>query len=512
MRRTASIRTALFLLVPLAATFAIFLPVTAAYFHRDDFLHLVAVNNNPLGTVIWQPFMGHLYALPRLMYALLLATAGPTPEPYFWFALVLHLLNTALLFALARALTDSPRIASVMALLWGTAAFHTFTLSYFCLHAHVLVGLAMLLALRGLAIAERGGRSSAWQAVWWACLVFGASLSYGTGLVLALTFPFIALLVFGGRLPRRLAVPLWALPVAVVLVYAVVRATSGVSSYGSHRLEAGLRASLLDPWSVFLMWGHCLLYVLSTLGSFVPGLPPYPSIARLVIGGVLALLLLIGCVRRSPSRRWIIALLLFALACYAVTAVTPAYERRIFRQAVTLRAQDHRYHYAPSIALALCLAMLVREYGRHLVASRRIRDVAWLLCCLLILATQFSTRRAIDLHPQNRLEVQQVLQQAQSAADAAPLGSTVRIPETRFRGGFGLWPSKLTSAGVLTLFFPTGEVAGRRIRYVAPPDRPPLGVAADSPLARIVIMPPAPATEAEFTTEGTEAHSGDAVR
>jgi hypothetical protein len=488
MRSTARVRQVLLPLVPVLGTLAVFLPVTGAYFHRDDFLHLVDVNNNPLQEVIWRPVLGHLYVVPKLTYALLLGAVGPTPAPFFWFGLVLHLINTALFFSLARLLTGSARIASVMALLWGTSLLHTVTLSYFCLHAHVLVGLAMLVALRGLATAERSARYSAWQAIGWSCAVGAASLSYGTGLVLALTFPFIALLCFRGRLPRGLGIPLWLLPLAVVVIYAAATAGAGAGTYGAHRLQSGLRATLNHPWPVLQMWGHCVLFALSSLGAIAPGLS-YASPAGVAVGGALALLLLGGCVRRSASRNWIVALVLFAAACYAVTAVVPAYERLIFRQLPLLKAQDHRYHYAPSLALALALALVVRELGRRLSVSALAKDVACLLIYLLVLWSIVDARRVVDLHDQNRAEVQRVLQQAARAAQAAPLGATVRVPETGFRGGFGLIPFKLTSADIFTLFHPSGELAGRQVRYRALANRPPLRGGPGSPVARVLVVP-----------------------
>jgi hypothetical protein len=489
---TAALQAAL-LLVPLTGALLAFLPVTRCYFHLDDFLHLVAVNNHPLATIALRPFNGHLYAVPRLVYAALFAAVGPTPAPFFWLLLALHLINVGLFYRLVQRLTDSPRMASIAALAWGSSVCHTLTLSWFCLHAHVLVGLALLLVLNGLTTAQRTRLEGGWQAFGWTCLVFGAALSFGTGLVLALTFPFLALLVLHDRQPRGLVAPLALLPVAVLGVYALARSTADVTDYD--RLGLGLRASLTTPWSTLSMWGHCALYALSALGSIAPGLPPHPAPAGIVGGGVLALLLLHGAWRRSPSRQWIRGLVIFAAACYAVTAVALAHERKVFGQSAMAKAQDQRFHYAPSIALAVAVALALRESARRLTPSARVANLAWAASTALLFAGIAVERRPIDRHDANRVEVEQVLQEARLAAVAVPPGATVPLAERPFRGGFGLWPSGLTTAGIFTLFHPDGELDGRPIRYRAARDRPPLKVAPGSPLARIVVGPPPAPTE-----------------
>lgn len=486
--QTDRLRDALLFLVPVLGAFVAFLPVTGAYFHRDDFAHLIAVNNNPLRSIVWVPVTGHLYVFPKLAYSLLLGTFGPAPAPFFWFALILHLINTALLYSLARILTDSPRIASVAALVWGISRLHTENLSYFCLHANLLVGLGMLLALRGLAIAQLSQDYGVWRAIGWACLVFSASLSYGTGLVLALTFPLIAFLSFGGRLPRSLALPFLLLPVVLVLTYAAVRATMPTASLGDYRFEAGLHVSLEDPWPVLEIFGHLVLFALSTLGSIFPGLPgSYPSTAGVVIGSALALVLVSGCLLPSRRRAWIIALLFFAAACYAVTAVVPAFERQIFGQLASVKAQSNRYHYVPSIALVLALALTVSEYGRRLAVSSRAGGLACAVVYLLVLAAFASGERKLDLHERNRYEVAQLLKRVRRSAESAPPGSTVRIQDSLFRGGYWPSPSPLNSSGVFTLFVPSGDVLGRHLRYVEQSDRPEVPAAPGSPLARILV-------------------------
>lgn len=483
----ARLHAAVLVLVPLAGALIAFLPVTQCYFHLDDFVHLVAVNNQPLASV-WRLFNGHLYVVPRLVFAGLLATVGPTPAPFFWLVLALHLLNVWLLYRLVRRLTDSGRLASVIALAWGSSVCHTLALSWFCLHAHVLVGLALLLSLNGLATAQRTGRHGRWQALGWGCLLFGAALSFGTGLVLALTFPCLALLVFHGRLPRALAVPLAFLPMAVVGAYGLARSSGSASDYD--RLGLGIHAALAAPWSAVALWGHCALYALSALASIVPGLPLHPALAGTVVGGVLALLLLQGVWRRSPSREWILGLVLFAAACYAVTAVAVARERQVFDKSPAVTAQNQRYHYAPSIALAVAVALALGEHVRRLAPSPRVANLAWASCATLLLAGIAVERRPIDLHAADRAEVEQVLEEARRAALAAPSGTKVLIAERTFHGGFGFWPSGLTTAGIFTLFHPNGELDGRLIRYRAAADRPALEAAPGSPLARVLVAAP----------------------
>ena len=107
------------LLVALALAAFVFFPITRNYFRADDFGNLQWVVNFPLLRWIFQPQAGHVYMVRNTLFFLSYEAFGPQPTYFYWTALLTHLLNVGLLFAVIRRFTESVRLAYVGAVAWG---------------------------------------------------------------------------------------------------------------------------------------------------------------------------------------------------------------------------------------------------------------------------------------------------------------------------------------------------------------------------------------------------------
>src|SRR5262245_38049764 len=487
--RAPRLRAAVYAAVPVAASLLVFWPVTDAYFFGDDFVHLIEVVNAGLGTVLWRPYMGHLYVVPTLVYRALWQVAGMRAGVFYGFVLVVHLVNVALFFALARILTGSARIASLGALGWGTCPLHEGTLAWFCVHGQVLATTALLLALYPLARATRSGHAVGLRSVVLSGFgLLAASTCFGTSLAVAVVFPLAAIACVGrllGRAPRAVLV---ATTLSVLAVYVVAHRVYPETP--GPRPLPGLQQSLADPAATLTTTADLFgVGLLGLVASFSRTSFAQPS--TLGLAGAAALLAVAGAVW-SPSarRRWLVGLGILAAAVYGSVAVGRAAVQVMFNQTAIFLAQTPRYHYVATVPLALMLTLAVATLASRLPVAAIVKDA---LCAVVVAAGLVAFCRSdwrMKLHDGARAETRAVLAEASARARFTPVGGTVTLRDRRFNPWGDLGPGILapgfTSAGVFTLFHDSDELDGRRIRYVPDPQWSPATPPPASRLARLL--------------------------
>ena len=117
-RATAAWTYAL-VLVPLALSAWVYLPVTHVYFYADDFLNLTDLVARDRLDFLLRPFAGHNLLVWRLVCLIAYGLFGIRAGPHYCLILATHLLNVALLFVVVRSLTGSALLACLGATLWG---------------------------------------------------------------------------------------------------------------------------------------------------------------------------------------------------------------------------------------------------------------------------------------------------------------------------------------------------------------------------------------------------------
>src|SRR5262245_54192269 len=99
MRRPADgLSTTVAALVPVALSTMMTFHITTNYFWADDFYHLYRMRNDRLIEYLFRPQGGHVQATQFGIAYAINQLAGTRPEPYFWSAVITHVVNVALLF------------------------------------------------------------------------------------------------------------------------------------------------------------------------------------------------------------------------------------------------------------------------------------------------------------------------------------------------------------------------------------------------------------------------------
>lgn len=448
---------------PLALAAVVYYPVTGAYFFSDDFLNLYHIVNRPLLEYLVTPNGGHVLVTRNAIFFLMTKLFGTEPEPYYWSALLTHLLNVALLFLVIERFTASAFLASFGAALWAISPSVEGTIGWYSVYGHALVAAALLIILHQaagcLARAQAPGRS---QRILWYGLALGAATSFGTGTSIALVLP-VALWLLGLPSTRRRSIPLLTLVVTVPALYAflmwVYEAMAQTQVFGPRQTLL-----LLSHWETIPRYlGHLIALGFTRLlfgFAFGPSLSMslwYGLLAGLIVGFVLAL-------RKAPrpSSRALLACLVLLLGCYgSVAAGRSYYLSTVAPEFLTLLT---RYHYVGELLLCLILCLVLhglwptppRWLGRALLASwYGLAFGAWL---------RWGT--PIDLHEKARHDTHQALASIRAAIEAKAPGEAVYIDNRPFASlpipsiWFPGW------AAVFTIFYPDNTVEGRRVYFV----------------------------------------------
>ena len=347
-------------LLPVTMAGVAYYPIVQNYFNSDDFLHFWHLENYGVMRFALRMHGGHTVITRNLAIAGLHAAFGMNAAAYFWFALLVHLLNVFLLYQVVRLLTGSRGAAAISAGLWGIDPASEGSLGWMSVHGHVLAGSFALLVLLGIA-RRRAGAAMGTATPWlWGLGMLACATSFGIGVGVALVMPAIAwLLLPAGQ--RRYA--------AIVLALAALLVVGGY--FGQARLYEHLYGEVPNAGSmgmalanaraqvgfVLAMAGYGALSLL--LGVFLapahfPGL-----VGAIALCGVMFLLGIAA--GRSPARtvRPLLACAVLALGVYGLIAAGrgPLVGAGTF--GVMVRAT--RYHYVGPIAAAVALGVVAGE-------------------------------------------------------------------------------------------------------------------------------------------------------
>jgi hypothetical protein len=448
--------------MPLAAAALVFVPATQSVFHGEDFVDLFSIAHDPFLVFTLRPFGGHALVARNIIFYGLFQAFGFWPFPFFASALLTHLVNVALLYALVLELTERRMLACVAALAWGTCPGNDAVIGFYWVYGHLLattVALAVFLDLARLR--RRGDVPSPWRLLLWIAAAAIAATSYGVGLGVAASLPLVAVCLLGGR---RLGAARWFAIACMPLVAAAI-----------YRL---------DHW----VFAHWYPTVASPPIALAPMLLALPELIRLLVDlvafGTGSLLLGFWHRPQSMADPLVFASLAIAggLLVLAFARARPQ-ERRVLAAAVILvggvygviaagrgtgmmraLASTPRYHYLGTAAVAVALACagscLLRRGPRGSVVTAYVVAVV-----LGYLRSDF----VVDTHADSRAEVSFALTAMQQAAEREPVGGTAYVLNRPLRsvGILLLNETELFPgwAGLFTLVFPDDQAWGRTMRF-----------------------------------------------
>jgi hypothetical protein len=462
-------------LVSLALSAWVYFPITRVYFYADDWIHLLAIaNDGPLAFILL-PFGGHPLLASNLVFAICYELFGLHSEPYYWLALLSHLLNVSLLFATLYPLTRSAPLACFGAALWGTSPLAVSTIGWFSVYGQVMVAALLLVVLAQVTRSAATGASPTARAagLWYALLVLGVA-TFGTGTGVALAFPAVIFLLLPSTWRRpRLRTAYLALPLVTLAAY-----------YASRRLyllvaplpfAELLQESLAERASlrvVLPVVGHLLGFSVASvvLGFFRP---PYPSPACwAAIAAFCAGVGLVVWRGDGLARRAALAMVALATTIYVVIALGRASIYTALKIPPWAIAGYARYHYAATIPIVVLLCLILQHASRRL---RRplLRSVALVAGLALIVAGRLQSTFAIDEHVQGREYVAKTLRDIDSALAAKPSGAILYLDNEKsplaILGPVVTNPAFPGRAALFLVAHPSSDVVdGQHVRFIEP--------------------------------------------
>jgi hypothetical protein len=456
--------------IPLALTAATYYPVIYNYFHLDDFLNLFRIENATLWEYLLTPHGGHVLLVRNTLFYLSAKLFGPEPSYFFWTVFLTHLLNVYLLFSAVRWLTGSARLACLGATLWGTSPINEGTLGWYSVYGQVVVATAFLpILIQAARLAHAGEQPSRARRMLWLLLALIGSASFGVGLGLALSLPFVLL----GILPRAerrswlppLASLLWVVPILYV---------------GSHwaysllvpmTIPASLSALIYGHWlrAATILFGLVAYGTTQLASSFyrlapdsLPGTVVYAAMVVLVAATSIAM------ARGSTGdRRRLIASILMVLSCYGTIAVGRA--DLLVKLPIMFVVGTERYHYVGFLTLTLLLCVILATLATGTYVRPAIKNLL-LLSSLVVIGTGFAFKRpAVDHHAEARGSTEFALRWMKARIDGSPPHQVVYFHNRGFEATPPYWipPAQFPGwAAVYVIFHPENSVDGKPVRFI----------------------------------------------
>ena len=451
------------LVAALAFTTLVYFPITRNYFFRDDFLNLYRIANGPALQYLVTPHGGHLLVLRNAIFWLTFQVFGPNAPVYYWTAFATHLVNVYLLFRLLRLLGIEASIASLGAAVWGTAAFSEGTLGWYSAFGQVMVATIALIILGHMQSLVAQGRTPDARTEWlWSGLAWLGAMCFGTGIVFAMSLPFILVLMFPGHYSWRRR-PLLILLIAVPLTY-----------YGANAVYTHMTGVPVTTTSPTTMIANLIGITILALGLAFIGISSlilgyvFPALASMTglsyaigLGFALAVLLLS---RKWPSqiRRWLATCAMLVCGCYGLIVAARLF---MMRWSLLGGSEYARWHYFTQMLLTVIICIVLARATARLGVRRTHVLVALWYCVAIAAYLRIGPR--VDNHDGSRQLTEQALRRISAAIKAAPQNQPVVIAN----GGFPavMLPGRPFFPGLaaaFVIFYPDNYTQdGRRVYF-----------------------------------------------
>jgi hypothetical protein len=368
--------------------------------------------------------------------------------------LLVHAVNTALLFATVWSFTRGARLACLGAAAWAVAPLNEGVLGWYTNFGQALLTIIILLVLARMGRYAREPQPPPLREVTvWAVLMLIGALTWGYGIGVAIAFPVIAVVMLGAaRLTRTARAILFALAPVVLLLFA----------------SFGPRGGLLStPVDAAIMMLHLVAFGSTSLVAGFWDWPlDYPSAIAYVIGMIVAVIACAGFALGSPSaRRILLGVGLLLLASYGSVALGRGSMGRLMGDP-SYSASSLRYHYVSTAMLAIAMCVALAQIGARLRVAAPWSDVLlWAWLGYAIVGYRYSGW-TIDHFDAERRRVEAALQGMRAAVAQTPPDQPVFIVNQPFAPEFGVgtFPFFAGWASLYTIYF--REPPGRPVYFI----------------------------------------------
>jgi hypothetical protein len=460
-------------LVPLAMALAVWAPLRENYFIGDDFFHLYDAVTRDLPSLLGQFWGGHFIGTFNVVTLAFFRLFGPAPRPYFSGVLIVHLINTALLYRAIHRFTARVALACFGATLWATCPVLEGTLGYYSVFGQVLLTAIVLWILCDLGRLLRSGAAltPALAARWGLLLAVGTGC-FGMALGVTAAFPVaVAIALPRAQLPTRSVLVLFLGAAAILAAYRVAFMVSSAVPPAERQVFAGAPLLHAMPAVLALAW-HLVGFGAAVLVSDLLGVhQTYPDWAHAAGAVGLVLFVLAAVVAGDGvARRRILALAMVAAGAYGAVAAGRGLLFVILQMSPAVAARSARYQYLPLslVTLLTCVALSVLA-ARGRIGQRTITAVGvlWILARLGALVIR---PLAIAHADPERVEVAAMLESVREQVARTAPGEMAVIESHPFsinRATPELMPGW---AGLFVVYFRENAVDGRAVRFLVSED------------------------------------------
>lgn len=325
-----------------------YIPTLNSYFQEDDWGHIYRVADPHLNP--WS-FGGWFYRpLFTLVFGWCYNLFGFNPVPWHIIALMLHVINVVLIYALIRRIGFNKAAAAAGAALFGVYPYHCQAVAWLSAFSGTLAAVLGLIAVH---IALTRKIPTIFRGLLCSVIYLLAMLSKEDAAGLIIVIPFLPLLI-KPKLEKRELVE-WGLSCLPLLLMLFI----------FQRLESSCHQTLGNPMAVISLYHirRAAMFALFSLRDVMP-LIATASLWSAALISILPILLW----KRYPDLRP-------GLLWFFGTAM-------IIGIAIGSLAPTGRYTYIPSIGIALCFAALIH---RLTARSQSLRPVTWFIVGPVIL-------------------------------------------------------------------------------------------------------------------------------
>jgi hypothetical protein len=496
-RRTTAAWTTALVLVPLALSAWVYLPVTHVYFWADDFLNLIDLVARDRLDFLLRPFNGHNLLVWRLVCLIAYGLFGIRAGPHYCLILATHLLNVALLFVVVRSLTGSALLACLGATLWGTSPLAAAAIGWYSVYGQVLAAFLLLAVLTHVTYRSAAAGPPSGHAAWiWSACMLLASLCFGVGIGMAMVFPVVLFLLRPDAWTRRVQVVSFALPLVTLVLY-----------FGLRRLYAYIAPmSALEVWQMLFaraslggapaVLGQLLGFSVATsVRGFAMAPGTYPDAASVVaIAAFASGVVLVLASGKPDLRRAALAMGILALGIYGVIAVGRASHYVMFNQAPARIAAQPHFHYAGTIPIVVLLCLMIEQVARLSHRAASVRALALGAGIIVGILGFARSGFVIEDHRAARNYVATTLAEIGAAVAARPPGTTVYLDNgvlpVSVRGVMLTHAVLPGRAALFVLVAPSGVLDGRRVRFSEPDPNVFLSYQDRAPKLGALLVPP----------------------
>jgi hypothetical protein len=354
--------------------------VLQSCFQYDDYVYLFDLHWMNLTDYLFAGLGGHFYPLFKLEVLALHTLFGYDSRSFFGILLLVHSVNTLLFYRILQRMEVHPFLVFAFSALWATSAvfyrgfewysaFGALSFSTLCFLLTVLLGIRALDSDRISLISYSLGLALALAPIF-----FISGYTYAI-----LAFPFAWSLKLE---PKKI---LWALfsllPIAVIALF----------HFQTHRV-----AEYIDKGVIQKYFPHALLYLTSNGWAGLLGFPEHS-----IVGGLLVMAgFFIGVCITRPNKLILsrIAVLFLAILCFyssihvGRTATYLGIHNANLESGLKALSEFSRYHYFPSLLVAMSLALLTEQVRLTLnkkLSGQRALHPLMIGCMVLFLILTF---------------------------------------------------------------------------------------------------------------------------